>query len=258
MARQRHVTWRWWRYLAAGTFVVAFLVGLGAPKLLATARTGRSARGASSSTSITATTKPMVEPEPETTPGRVFVAGDSLTFTASWDHGSGKAAPDDLEWAAWLGWTAADVQPQLDAAVAQAQVDALVVALGTNDSSPDVSGGWTEADVAQFQHLVATAGSSACVVIVLPGYGDGIDSHHAAEMDEARADLLALADERRRTPGAGPTVVADWQAVVDANPDLLADDGIHLAPDPVVTDDVSAEAATARTTLYWQGVDACP
>jgi len=186
----------------------------------------------------------------------VFVGGDSLTFTAMWNHGPGEGAPADLTWAAWLGWTTADLQPQLDWAVALGRADTVVLALGTNDSSLSGADGWTATDVTRFQRLIDAPGATACVVIVLPGYGDGVDPLHVIELDEARADLEELANQRGRKAGYGPTVVVDWQAQLDARPDLLADDGIHLAPDPV-TGDVLAEAAAARTELYWQGVRAC-
>jgi hypothetical protein len=203
-----------------------------------------------------------VESTMSTTTGRdpmsesVFLGGDSLTFTAIWDRGPGEDAPDDLTWVAWLGWTAAEVQPRLHQAVALGQADTVVLALGVNDSSPTANDGWTTSDVWRFQRLLDSAQTTACVVIVLPGYGDGVDARHAAELDEARADLKDLANQRRRQAGYGPTVVVDWQPTIDARPDLVADDGIHLARDPV-TGDVLAEAAAARTGVYWQGVRAC-
>jgi GDSL-like Lipase/Acylhydrolase family len=199
-------------------------------------------------------TPTMTAPDPMSS--SVFLGGDSLTFTAIWDQGTGEGAPADLTWAAWLGWTAADVQPQLERAVALGQADTVVLALGVNDSSPTGGDGWTTTDVDRFQRLLDAPQPAACVVIVLPGYGDGVGPEHAAELDEARDDLQDLANQRRQQAGYGPTVLVDWQATLDAQPDLVADDGIHLASDPV-TGDVSAEAAAARTGLYWQGVSAC-
>lgn len=156
-----------------------------------------------------------------------------------------------------MGWTAAHVQPEVEAAVAEGEVDALVVALGTNDSGVGVGlDGWSPADVELFRQLIALPGPEACVVIVLPGSGDGIDPAHAVEMDEARFDLISLAEQRGEVEGGGPTVVVDWQATIDAHPELIAEDGIHFAVDPT-TNQASPTAAAARTTLYWQGVDAC-
>lgn len=185
-----------------------------------------------------------------------MVAGDSLTFTAFFAREDDEAAPADVEMVAGFGWTAADVQQRLDASVAERPVDVLVMALGINDAGVGTGdGGWTPADLERFRHLIAAPGPDACVVLVLPGYGGGIDPAHAAEVDVARLDLVALADQRA-LEGGGATIVVDWQAVVEADPSLVADDGIHLATAPG-TDDVSPTAATVRSRLYWDGVAAC-
>jgi hypothetical protein len=85
---------------------------------------------------------------PDTRSGHVLLVGDSLTFTTFWGHGLGEGAPAELDWSAWLGWTVADVQPQVERAAAANRLDTLVVALGTNDSSLASGGGdgWTSAD----------------------------------------------------------------------------------------------------------------
>jgi hypothetical protein len=170
----------------------------------------------------------------------------------------GEGAPAELDWSAWLGWTVADVQPQVERAAAANRLDTLVVALGTNDSSLASGGGdgWTSADLERFRRLVFTPPAEACVVIVLPGHGVAMDPSHAAELDQARADLAGLASLRAGMPGYGTTVVVDWQATLDARPDLVGDDGIHLVTDPI-TALSTADAAAARTGLYWHGVDAC-
>lgn len=249
--------------------------------------TSSSSRLSSSSSSTTTSTTAAAA----TDPGRVFVVGDSLTFTAFWGQDEGVDADHDFDVAAWMGWTAADVQPELDAAVAEGPMDTLVVALGANDSGVQTGdGGWTEADVERFRQLISTPGPGACVVIVLPGYGAGVGPAHAAEMDEARLDLIDLAQQRAEAqapgagagaasmpgstpdpdpdpgagagaastpPAAGATVVVDWQAVIDARPELVAADGIHLAPDGTTINQVTPAAAAARIDLYWQGVDDC-
>lgn len=184
----------------------------------------------------------------------VFVAGDSLTFQAL-AHGPGASAPADLEVHANLGWTAANVQGQLEASVADVPVGTLVVALGTNDSALVGGDGWTSDDTTRFRELILTPEASTCVVLVLPGHGPSIDPAYAAEMDEAREALQALAWERGSAPGEGPTVVVDWQTVIDRQPAVLAGDGIHLAGD--LTGVASPASAATRTSLYWQGVSQC-
>lgn len=189
--------------------------------------------------------------------GNVYVIGDSLTSTAYNAHGVGKGAPEDLTITAWPGWTAGEAQPALEFAAAQMHIDTLVVALGTNDSTFAWGhDGWNAADVDRFRRILATPPPEACVVVVLPGYSTGIEHTHAVEMGKARSDLLALAAERRDSPATGPTVVVDWQTQVSARPELLGPDGIHLVNDPSIGWP-TAEAAAARTGLYWHGVAQC-
>lgn len=192
-------------------------------------------------------------------PGAVYIAGDSLTSTAYNVQGLGNDAPEDVTLAAWPGWTAAEALPGVETAVADGQVDTLVVALGTNDSNYAFGAdGWSQGDLDRFRRLLATPPPTACVVMVLPGVGQGVEPDHAEALAKARADLAALAEERRVTPGAGPTVVLDWQAEVMTHPDLLAADGIHLANDPNFgLSWPSAEAADARFDFYWDGVTQC-
>ena len=189
--------------------------------------------------------------------GRVFVAGDSLTATSLDPGRPGPGSPADLVVASGLGWTASDVQPHLDAALAEGPIDALVVALGTNDSAPPPDyDGWTDADVEAFRRLVGTVPDTACVVMVLPGYGAGADPARDEPMRRARLALWALADERSQGDWYGPTVVLDWQERIDSRPDLLGGDGIHLAPLPGVAW-ARPDVAAVRTALYWEGVAAC-
>ncbi|HEX8804226.1 MAG TPA: hypothetical protein VF743_08530 [Acidimicrobiales bacterium] len=187
---------------------------------------------------------------PEPTPGSVDVAGDSLTIQAIFAHGYGVDAPEDLQIIANIGWRAIDAQPDVSDHAAHGRPATLVVALGTNDSEPTSNGGWDGADVTAFRTLLNTPHPSACVVVVLPGMTSAAPAAHRAELVEARQALVALANERPRT------VLVDWQAVVDAHPEYIGPDGIHLR----WTDEGPAdpEAAAARTALYWSGVRACP
>jgi hypothetical protein len=248
--------------LGLGIVLVA-AVGTGAVTLWTRVADARSAAGDAGSDARSPQHAPA-DPSPAGGaggPGHVLVAGDSLTATATYFHGAGEAAPDDLEFMAWQGWTAAEAQPAVATKVAGARADTLVLALGTNDSAYTMGrDGWSAADVDRFRQLLATPDEAACVVVVLPGYGPGIDPRHAVEMDRARADLQRLADERRQrrtgNPDHGATVVVDWHAEVTARPHLLGPDGIHLAEDPV-SGFPSTEAATTRTRMYWDGVAAC-
>jgi hypothetical protein len=193
---------------------------------------------------------------PERDPGRVFVAGDSLTFTAVHPYGMGDGAPADVEVSSGFGWTVADVQPAVDAAVLARPIDTLVVAMGTNDAAPVLGGdGWTGDDVDRMRRLVGTVPDSACVVLVLPGYGPGIRPEHAAAIDAARLSIQAVGAERAAGDWYGPTVVVDWQEVLDEHPGTAAPDGIHMVgPIDGLSDPT---AAALRRDLMWGGVDAC-
>jgi hypothetical protein len=235
----------------------------GGPAAGAATPTTAGPAAATATTTATTTTAPPpsgptsagVTAAPDRWPGHTFVAGDSLTATSLSSMDPGPDAPDDLVVSAGIGWTARHVQPHLDLAQIDRPVDTLVVALATNDSAP-FDGGWTADDEAAFRRLVGSVGDAACVVVVLPGHAPTADLARVAEMAEARLALWSLVDERRQGDWYGPTVVVDWQERVDARPDLMSPDGIHLTPRPGVAF-ATAEAAAWRTSLYWEGTARC-
>jgi hypothetical protein len=239
--------------LLVAVFLVGGVIGAGAQELLAATNGLLIGKGLDVDETPSGRASPT-RPASAQGAGRVFVAGDSLTLQTT-TSGAVTAAPPDLQIAAGMGWTAAEAQPPLDAAVAEGPVDTLVVALGTNDSSLREAEGWTASDVERFRQLISTPDVGACVVLVLPGLGPGPDALYAAEMAEARADLRQLADERRLAPDAGPTVVVDWQTVLDRHPEVMAPDGVHLAGDE--SGAAFASSAAARLDLYWAGVQKC-
>jgi GDSL-like Lipase/Acylhydrolase family len=237
------------RWLLASTFFVGAVLGAGAQELLAaTVGNGSPSGGGEASTAASAVDRP----------GRVVLLGDSLTIQAG-VHGPHAAEPRYLQTAAGVGWTATDARTGLDDAAETAPIDTLVIALGTNDSSlSDGADGWSEADLSAFRRLLSTPSPEACVVLVLPGHGPQIDPAYGAEMDEARSALDFLAHERRQQAGTGPTVVVDWQAALDAQPGVMADDGIHLSGDAgSEPGSASAQSAATRLDLYWDGVAQC-
>lgn len=209
--------------------------------------------------------------KPEPTAGSVNLTGDSVTVQAVLAGSGVEGEPTDLDVYAGLGWrldsagTDSDGTPRptpqehLTAQVNNwddPRPETLVTAFGINDSSP-ANGGWDWDDVARFAEHLDTPHETSCVVVVLPGYGDGISAAHGAELDHARADLASLAGQRE-----GPTVVVDWQTVVDEDPTVLDADGIHLAPAQTPEDDggygISERAAEERLGLGWEGVAQCP
>lgn len=209
--------------------------------------------------------------KPEPTAGSVNLTGDSVTVQALLAGSGAAGEPTDLDVYAGLGWrldsagTDSDGNPRptpqehLTAQVydeTDPRPQVLVTAFGINDSAP-MHGGWDWDDVARFAEHLDTPHPESCVVVVLPGYGDGTSAEHATELDRARADIASLADGRE-----GPTVVVDWQTVVDEDPTVLDDDGIHLAKAETPEDDggygISERAAEERLGLGWEGVAQCP
>jgi sugar phosphate isomerase/epimerase len=180
--------------------------------------------------------------------GHVDLVGDSVTEQAFGYLGGevGTGAPRHLDRWSGTGWTVADVAAHTEARAEDGGLDALVVALGPNDASP-TNGGWDATDVARWRRLLATPAASACVVVVLPGWGQQLDgTPWAKAMERMRADVRGLAAAREAA--GSPTVTVDWLPIVRRHPDYLAGDGIHLGSDA---------AAAARQQLYWQGLDHC-
>ncbi|MFN8019163.1 MAG: fibronectin type III domain-containing protein [Acidimicrobiales bacterium] len=207
------------------------------------------------SAASTATTT-LVAPEP--TPGTIDVVGDSLLFQATENRRSefaGEGQPDDTDAITYpyIGMGFHEALPdERRRVVTGGRPSALVLALGTNDSNPD-NGGWTTADLADYRAMLHLPSPDACVVVVLPGLGEAASSGRHANEAVARADMARLAAARPNT------VVVDWQAEVDAHPELLGPDGVHLAEDGEVAGQrASGAAADAYASTIWQGVAQCP
>src|SRR5919202_1723606 len=129
--------------------------------------------------------------------GRVDLVGDSVTEQAFGYLGGevGTGAPSHLDRWSGTGWTGADVAAHTEARAKDGELDALIVALGPNDASP-ADGGWDATDVARWRRLLATPGAGACVVVVLPGWGEQLDgTPWARAMERMRADVRDLAAE---------------------------------------------------------------
>lgn len=196
--------------------------------------------------------------QPEPIPGTVDLTGDSITLQAMLAGSGMDSEPADLRTYAGLGWQVHDAydaqSPQdwvHDEVYESERPEVLVEAFGVNDASPS-NGGWQLDDVGRFIDLLRTPHPDTCIVVVLPGYGDGISSAHAAEIRHARADLRDAQQWRD-----GPVVTVSWQKVIEADPSVMDGDGIHLAGDPDGPYGISVHAAEARMGLYWQGVEQC-
>lgn len=194
---------------------------------------------------------------PAPTAGTIDLVGDSLTAYMTWGQPwqTGAPAGSDIVLDAWNGYEFESVhQRELDR-VASGRPETLVVALGTNDAG-GFSGGWGSDDANQFASLIHAPHPTACVVVVTPGFVEksGAEPHPFTrlEMLEARAVMTDIAGDMANT------IVVDWHAIVGASPDLLGEDGIHLANDaPGPGQFANPEAAAARRDAIWQAVDRC-
>lgn len=204
----------------------------------------------------------------------IMVLGDSVTQQAFDPDADGTfnytaSAPTDASRRgvfAHMGWAVPDVQQTVTNYSIYRWPQRLVVALGFNDASPLWgSDGWTAADLERFRVLINTPHPTSCVSLVLPAYlmTPGMNTAWATEVDKARADLTALAATRPNT------MLVDWKPVIDAHPEYMSEDGIHLAtPGYTPTDNLIAAsedrlnpvdpvAAAARQDFLWAAGAQC-
>jgi hypothetical protein len=161
-------------------------------------------------------------------PDRVAVVGDSVTVLASY-YGGGLGGWDDAD-KIGIGWQAEHAQPRLTADVQgpTTSPDILVVALGENDAARSYGrDGFTDEDRLQLWSLIGTPADGACVALVKPWYqppeGQPVDQSQVDGIAAYRdwVDQVVQSDpERYRS--------VDWRPVVEADPMLLADDGVHI------------------------------
>lgn len=209
-------------------------------------------------------------------PGSVLVLGDSINEQAfdplaleqTDANGNRVWFPNDntpsgdLRYAIYRGWSTAT--PEIIQAVADEvaamRPEVLVLPFGTNEASVLFAPGWTQADIDSYNYLLNNIHDDTWVVFIIPGHGvvaaDQPAWVHdwAASIELARPDILAIANARPNS------VVIDWQVFIDAHPELISPDGIHLRPEdgstaelgqlpPTVTD-----AANLRQDVQWDGV----
>lgn len=116
----------------------------------------------------------------------------------------------------------------------------MVLALGGNDAIT----GWTADDESVWQLVLDSARPETCIVLVLPWATADLDQFYPDgrhQIDLARAWLTS-----RQRPN---TVVVDWAVPVQADPTIMASDGIHIATQP---------GMQARYDLITGGEAQCP
>lgn len=184
--------------------------------------------------------------------GSVTIAGDSITLQTTL---TGASWPGALVHAG-LGWQVADAWPYVYNDATQGHDQVFVYALGMNDASPD-TGGWTMDDVWAMRYMLAIPPiPGSCEVIVLPGSGVGMSQAHKDALVQERVWAKYVITPEKIQAGR-KVVVVDWQSVIDADPSVVAPDGIHLKPDPAGPFGLSQHAGDARKALYQQGIDGC-
>jgi hypothetical protein len=178
---------------------------------------------------------------------RVAIAGDSLIIQASVYGGDLHGA--DIDRKVGLGWTAVKAQPRVSSDVAGAHTapSVLVVAFGQNYGPR-----YGAPERSELFSMVFTPHETTCVVLVLPHPGKPWNTTHHRNVASVRQTLLDLAAARPNT------VVVDWSPEVQAHPEYLADDAIHLDVSADADADGRRDAAVAYGRLVWSGVEQCP
>lgn len=187
-------------------------------------------------------------------PGRVAIAGDSLTVLASM-HGGGLGDWDQTS-KIGIGWQAEHAQAQLTQDVQDPGTSpaVLVVAFGHNDAARSWGrDGFTQQDRDQLAELIETPADGACVLLVKPWYqppaGQPFDDAHMEGILAYRAwvDYIVASNPIRYRS-------IDWRPVVESHPEYLDLDGIHQA---VNTPADPEPAAVAYLDLLRTGAVAC-
>lgn len=232
--------------------------------------------GACDPNAVTLPTDPP-PPAPTQTEGTVHVEGDSVTWQSAYFGG-------DYSFASSVNATigasvhecpsvyvpgcrpAMQVVPET---VDNLGADVVVTALGLNDVN--ANGGWDDFDVVNWTHTFQNElPAETCLVIVLPGVLPPAGGRNMAEMAEMREWMINFAAGREHS------VVLDYQAVVNNNPWVLDEDGVHVAANPTIEGmtsvqqdmlyaadqvnepaDVVDSAARVRANFIRSGVEQC-
>lgn len=118
----------------------------------------------------------------------------------------------------------------------------ITLALGSNDAGTwKTDGGWTDEDKVRWRNIIHRAHlSGVCVAVVLPWFMESVDAIYPGvrpQVDAARASLLEMPFDS----------IVDWRSTVEANPELMAPDGIHIAAfGPEYTPPVAARYAVVN------------
>lgn len=114
-------------------------------------------------------------------------------------------------------------QVQVDAAIAS-RPRSITLALGSNDAGTWKSdGGWSAQDDVRWRNTISRAhANDICVAVVLPWFAEPVDAFYPGvrdQVDSVRSSMLTMPFDS----------IVDWRTAVEAQPEIMATDGIHIA-----------------------------
>lgn len=142
---------------------------------------------------------------------------------------------DGMHWRALGGATTAYWADDIIATMGRGRTAVVIGSTNIVDAIKD--GGWNETDEAVLAWIYMSRGSDDCMAVVLPGNGPLAEDLYpgiTVEVAEAIAWLSAHL----------PNAVA-WQPIIDANPDYVGMDGIHLATETAIAERYGAITSAA-------------
>lgn len=176
-------------------------------------------------------------------PGYHQIAGDSVTFLASF-HGSNDVFDHaHTDGTVGIGWELSDALPAIQDRVndPNRSPSVLVLAFGQNEADGGV---WDQGEQNTWLQGTYTADDDACVVWVLPHYA-GTNLGHKQAIQAMRHGIDVLVDSRNAD--GMRTLMVDWRPIVQAHPNYLESDGVHPTPN----------GAQAYANLIGSGVHSC-
>lgn len=206
-------------------------------------------------------------PPAQPIPGTVLIEGDSISKEGFDPDANGSLLPGaeaptgDIRINASGGWSTntPQIRQHVINNVRSGHSEVVVFALGTNDSGGlfDASG-WTQEDVANFRTLMDELHPDSCAVFILPKALDHFQyPWWLTGINTARGDIQSPVDTIQEIAASRQfTEVIDWRNYMQAHPELVGTDGLHLlmSPDGVTTVPASAQM---RRQANWDGVQAC-
>lgn len=176
------------------------------------------------------------------TPNRIAMAGDSVIWQSMLYGGNYDGY--DVDQKVYPGWRAVHAQPRVtqDVATVGTSPEVLVIEFGHNYATFGAD---------QRNEVTALAFSphvNTCVVLVKPHPAP----HNTAVINAYRAHVDSIDAARANT------VAVDWSPIVQAHPEYLDEDGVHLNVPPWEYGVPDQPAAVAFSDMINAGIATCP